>query len=70
MHDSMLCCRLKLIMTVYTVAQGYLQTALLLMCKLSVLQSHLVEGMVVLSVMTLIEHLQSQTDSRLKVWQR
>lgn len=57
-------------MTVYTVAQGYLQTALLLMCKLSVLQSHLVEGMVVLSVMTLIEHLQSQTDSRLKVWQR
>ncbi len=48
----------------------YLQTALLLMCELSVLQSHLVERMVVLSVMTLIKHLQSQTGSILKLWQR
>ena len=48
-------------------AQQYLQTALLLMCELSVLQSHLVERMVVLSVMTLIKHLQSQTLYRLRV---
>ncbi len=46
--------------------QPYLQTVLLLVCELSVLQSHLVERMVVLSVMTLIKHLQSQT---VKVWQ-
>ena len=45
---------------------SYLQTALLLMCELSVLQSHLVERMVVLSVMTLIKHLHSQTSPRLK----
>jgi hypothetical protein len=44
----------------------YLQTALLLMCELSVLQSHLVERMVVLSVMTLIKHLHPQTSPRLK----
>lgn len=73
LHDvlpTMLCSGPKLIMTVYTVAQQHLQIALLLICELSVLQSHLVERMVVLSVMTLIKHLHTQTDSRLKLWQR
>ncbi len=50
--------------------QQYLQTELLLVCELSVVQSHLVERMVVLSVMTLIKYLQSQTGSKLKLWQR
>ena len=52
---------------VHSGAQRYLQTALLLMCELSVLYSHLVERMVVLSVMTLIKHLQSHTLVRPRV---
>ena len=72
MHGAlpvMLCSGPKLTMTRCTaiVAQRYLQTALLLMCELSVLHSHLVERMIVLSVMTLIKNLQSQTLVRLRV---
>ena len=68
----MLCSRPGLIVTRCTAVgtQQYLQIALLLICELSVVQSHLVERMVVLSVMTLIKHLHTQTDSRLKLWQR
>ncbi len=42
-----------------TDSKVYLQMALLFICQLSVLQGNLVEWMIVLSVMTLIKHLQS-----------
>ncbi len=71
LHDvlpTMLCSGPKLIMTVYTVAQQHLQIALLLICELSVLQSHLVERMVVLSVMTFIKHLHPQQSFRVEAF--